>query len=107
MTADCPPFSFLSSTPDHSERWPSKSALDACRCISSTMLDLKCLPMKHIANWALNSAALRGASFADVRVIAQRSRSLTTKNGKVGSGSDAESVGMNVGAIGDGAWGFG
>src|SRR6202790_3644562 len=64
------------------------------------------LPMKHIANWALNIAALRGASYADVRVIAQRSRALTTKNGKVGSASDAESVGMNVRAIVDGAWGF-
>ena len=48
--------------------------------------------MKHIANWALNVAALRGASYADVRVVAQRSRALTTKNGKVGSASDAESV---------------
>src|SRR3984885_13146735 len=62
--------------------------------------------MKHIANWALNIAALRGASYADVRVISQRSRALTTKNGKVGSASDAESVGMNVRAIVDGAWGF-
>src|ERR1700726_15162 len=63
------------------------------------------LPMKHIANWALNVAALRGASYADVRVVAQRSRELTTKNGKVGA-SDAESVGMSVRAIADGAWGF-
>src|ERR1700684_3983181 len=62
--------------------------------------------MKHIANWALNTASLRGASYADVRVIAQRSRALTTKNGKVGSASDAESVGMNVRVIADGAWGF-
>jgi len=62
--------------------------------------------MKHVANWALNIAAQRGASFADVRVIAHRSRALTTKNGKVGSASDAESVGMNVRAIVDGAWGF-
>src|SRR3954464_575013 len=62
--------------------------------------------MKHVATWALNTAALRGASFADVRVIAQRSRALTTKNGKVGSASDAESVGMNVRVLADGAWGF-
>src|SRR3984893_16400488 len=62
--------------------------------------------MKHVASWALNVATMRGASYADVRVIAQRSRSLTTKNGKVGSASDAESVGMNVRAIVDGAWGF-
>ena len=62
--------------------------------------------MKHVSNWALNVAELRGASYADVRVVAQRSRALTTKNGKVGSASDAESVGMSVRAIADGAWGF-
>src|ERR1700741_621114 len=62
--------------------------------------------MKHVANWALNAAASHGATYADVRVIAQRSRALTTKNGKVGSAADAESVGMNVRVIADGAWGF-
>lgn len=62
--------------------------------------------MKHIANWALNTASIGGASYADVRVMAQRSRALSTKNGKVGSASDAESVGMNVRVIADGAWGF-
>ena len=62
--------------------------------------------MKNIANWALNLAQLRGATYADARVISQRSRALTTKNGKVGSASDAESVGMNVRVIADGAWGF-
>ncbi len=62
--------------------------------------------MKHVSDWALNVAALRGASYADVRVVAQRSRALTTKNGKVGSASDAESVGMSVRVIADGAWGF-
>jgi len=62
--------------------------------------------MKHVANWALDTAALRGASYADARIVAQRSRALTTKNGKVGSASDAESVGMSVRVIADGAWGF-
>src|SRR5258708_12870657 len=62
--------------------------------------------MKHVSNWALDTAALRGASYADVRVVAQRSRALTTKNGKVGSASDAESVGMSVRVLADGAWGF-
>src|SRR6478609_2506845 len=62
--------------------------------------------MKYVANWALDAAAQRGATYADVRVIAQRNRALTTKNGKVGSASDAESVGMNVRVIADGAWGF-
>src|SRR5438270_5813180 len=64
------------------------------------------LRMKHIAHWGLNTAAQRGASYADVRVVAQRNRALGTKNGKVGSASDAESVGMSVRVIADGAWGF-
>ena len=62
--------------------------------------------MKQIANWALNVATLRGASYADARIVNQRSRALTTKNGKVGSASDAESAGMSVRVIAGGAWGF-
>src|SRR5271170_7621715 len=62
--------------------------------------------MKQIANWALNVATMHGASYADARMVAQRSRALTTKNGKVGSASDAESVGFGVRVIADGAWGF-
>ena len=62
--------------------------------------------MKHVANWALNVAMQRGASYADVRVVAQRNRALSTKNGKLGNASDTESVGMNVRVIVEGAWGF-
>jgi len=62
--------------------------------------------MKQVANWALDVATLRGASYADARIVAQRSRALSTKNGKVGTASDAESVGMSVRVIVDGAWGF-
>jgi TldD protein len=62
--------------------------------------------MKHIADWALNLAAQRGASYADARIVDERSRSLSTKNGKVGHASDAESLGIGIRAIVDGAWGF-
>ncbi|MGB8830574.1 MAG: TldD/PmbA family protein [Candidatus Sulfotelmatobacter sp.] len=62
--------------------------------------------MNQIAGWALDVTSMRGASYADARVVSQRSRALTTKNGKVGSASDAESFGMNVRALADGAWGF-
>src|ERR1700681_1126580 len=62
--------------------------------------------MKQIAHWALNVATMRGASYADARIVSQRSRALTTKNGKVGSASDAESVGVSVRVLADGAWGF-
>src|SRR6202522_3371757 len=62
--------------------------------------------MKTIAHWALDTAAMRGASYADARIVSQRSRALTTKNGKVGSASDSESLGCSVRVIADGAWGF-
>jgi len=62
--------------------------------------------MKDIASWALNVAALRGASFADLRIVDDRSRALATKNGKVGHASDSESLGIGMRVIVDGAWGF-
>lgn len=62
--------------------------------------------MKHIAEWALNTAAMRGASYADARIVDERSRALSTKNGKIGSASDAESSGIGVRVIAEGAWGF-
>jgi TldD protein len=62
--------------------------------------------MKDIAAWALNVAALRGASFADLRIVDDRSRALATKNGKVGHASDSESLGIGMRVIVDGAWGF-
>src|ERR1700688_2453662 len=62
--------------------------------------------MREIANWALDTATTRGASYADARIVSQRSRALTTKNGKVGSASDSESMGMSVRVLAEGAWGF-
>jgi TldD protein len=62
--------------------------------------------MKHVADWALNTAALRGASYVDVRAVDERSRALSTKNGKVGGASDAESRGIGIRVIAHGAWGF-
>jgi TldD protein len=62
--------------------------------------------MKDIANRALDVATLHGATFADVRIVDQRSRALSTKNGKVGTASDAESLGLSVRVIANGAWGF-
>src|SRR5215475_7737624 len=62
--------------------------------------------MKHIADWALDLAVKRGASYADARIVDERSRSLATKNGKLGHASDAESQGIGIRVIADGAWGF-
>jgi TldD protein len=62
--------------------------------------------MNHIVDWALNVAAQLGASFADARIVDERSRGLATKNGKVSHASDAESLGIGMRVIADGAWGF-
>jgi len=62
--------------------------------------------MQDIASWALNVAALRGASCADARIADDRHRALSTKNGKIGSVADSESQGIGVRVIADGAWGF-
>ncbi len=62
--------------------------------------------MYDLASLALNVATLRGASYADARVGDDRSRALSTKNGKIGTASDSESLGIGVRVIADGAWGF-
>jgi len=62
--------------------------------------------MKDLASSALDTAAQRGATYADVRIIDERSRALATKNGKIGTASDSRSQGFNIRVIVDGAWGF-
>src|SRR5215468_5855462 len=62
--------------------------------------------MKQVLDWALNLATQREASYADARIVDERSRSLATKNGKVGHASDSESQGIGIRVIADGAWGF-
>src|SRR5271155_3406988 len=55
---------------------------------------------------ALETAKLRGATYADVRMMHLRQRDLTTKNGQVGTLAQSESIGMGVRALASGAWGF-
>ena len=62
--------------------------------------------MQDVASWALNTASLRGATHAEARVVDDRHRALSTKNGKVGSASVSESLGIGIRVIADGAWGF-
>ena len=62
--------------------------------------------MREWANWALDTAKTRGATYADVRVLDARHRNLSTKNGQVGTFSESESLGLGVRALADGAWGF-
>src|SRR5258707_8330791 len=55
---------------------------------------------------ALNTAKLRGATYADARLMHIRQRDLTTKNGAVGTLAQSESIGIGVRALANGAWGF-
>jgi TldD protein len=62
--------------------------------------------MQDVASWALNTASLRGATHTDARVVDDRNRAISTKNGKVGSASVSESLGIGIRVIAEGAWGF-
>src|SRR5438477_3726665 len=70
----------------------------------ATIYHARC--MKQIAQWALDTAAQRGATYADARIVDERNRALTTKNGRVGGAYDSESLGIGVRVIANGAWGF-
>jgi len=55
---------------------------------------------------SLDTARFRGATYADVRVMHLRQRDLTTKNGRVGTLSQSESLGLGIRVVANGAWGF-
>src|SRR5258708_11805080 len=62
--------------------------------------------MHDFANWALETAKLRGATYADARVMDIRHRDLSTKNGQVGTLAESESIGIGIRVIAQGSWGF-
>jgi TldD protein len=62
--------------------------------------------MQEWANLALETARVRGASFADARVMDIRQRDLSTKNGQVGTLSESESLGLGIRVMVQGCWGF-
>ncbi len=62
--------------------------------------------MRDFANWALDSATARGATYADARVMDIRLRDLSTKNGQVGTLAESESYGIGIRVIASGSWGF-
>ena len=62
--------------------------------------------MWDLAANAIDTARVRGASYADVRVMHLRQRDLTTKNGEVGTLAQSESIGLGIRVLANGAWGF-
>ena len=62
--------------------------------------------MKDLALNALDATARPGVSYADVRVLEIREREISTKNGKAGHVSGAESLGLGIRVVASGCWGF-
>src|SRR6266446_815546 len=63
-------------------------------------------PMWDLTTTALDTAKLRGATYADARSMHMRQRDLTTKNGAVGTLAQSESIGIGIRVLANGAWGF-
>ena len=62
--------------------------------------------MQDWANWAIDTAKRRGASYADARVMDIRQRDIGTKNGEVVTLVESESLGIGIRVVAGGAWGF-
>ena len=62
--------------------------------------------MKALAEAAVDAALGAGASYADARAVTLRRQYVITKNGQVDDLSDAESEGIGVRVLVNGAWGF-
>lgn len=62
--------------------------------------------MKDVALRALDAVARRGVTYADVRAVDSREREISTKNGKAGHVSSAESQGIGIRVLAHGCWGF-
>jgi TldD protein len=62
--------------------------------------------MQRIALDALEAATRRGISYADVRVVESRDRSLATKNGQPGHLSSSHTLGVGIRVLAQGCWGF-
>ena len=62
--------------------------------------------MKDLMNRALDLARLRGANYADIRVVHNRTEDIVVRDGVVESINFAESEGFGVRVLVGGAWGF-
>ncbi|MGH3022731.1 MAG: TldD/PmbA family protein [Gaiellaceae bacterium] len=62
--------------------------------------------MDALADHALDAAVAAGAGYADARIVQRRAQHVATKNGEVDTVSDAETEGVGVRVLVDGAWGF-
>jgi TldD protein len=62
--------------------------------------------LNELAQRALDAARSAGAEYADVRISAGRTQSISTRERRVQGISDTETAGFGVRALAGGAWGF-
>src|SRR5881398_2752183 len=62
--------------------------------------------MRDLCAAAVDAATGAGAEYADARVVVKRDQLVATKNGRVDRMTDAESEGIGVRVLVNGAWGF-
>jgi TldD protein len=62
--------------------------------------------MNDLMSRALNLATLRGAQYADIRVVENHTNNIAIKDGVVHTLSDEETAGFGVRLLVDGHWGF-
>jgi TldD protein len=62
--------------------------------------------MREITDRALETARVRGASYADVRVVRRQEESIDVKSGRLAGVLSHETEGFGVRVLIDGAWGF-
>jgi TldD protein len=62
--------------------------------------------LRELTDLVLNTAEVRGATFADVRVVRRRTQRVAVRNGAPSDLIEGETLGFGVRVIADGAWGF-
>ena len=62
--------------------------------------------MRDLCRDAVDAALAAGAEYADARAVVQRAQQVATRNRRVETVNDAESEGIGVRVLVDGAWGF-
>jgi TldD protein len=62
--------------------------------------------MKDLTDRALNLAQMKGASYADIRIVYRNRQDISVKNGAVQEMSLDSTLGFGVRVVADGSWGF-
>jgi len=62
--------------------------------------------VRDLCTTAIDAATSAGAEYADARVVVKRNQLVATRNGRVDRMTDAESEGIGVRVLVNGAWGF-